>query len=175
MKAGWILAVWMASSCIACCIFDIINIPFNCGDTALRVAEAMVGTKVKFLVSPCLLCFSNLAPEFVPESLAFSRLGNQAEISHMNPRRNSSWSSELMWRGPQRLEESKIRHNERASLSLFEPKKKNVSHFTVILAVFPDSLPVWKDFIGCQLRHLTASTPRKSYRTLLRPKTNWPY
>ena len=169
MKAGWILAVWMASSC---CIFDIINIPFNCSDTAVRVTEAMVGTKVKFFVSPCLLCFSNLAPELVPGSLAFSRLGNQAEISHMNPRRNSSRSTGLMWRGRQR---SKIRHNERASPSLFEQKEKNVSHFTVILAVFPDSPPVWKYFIGCQLRYLTASTPRKSYRPLLRPKTNWPY
>ena len=59
MKAGWILVVWMA--CIACCIFHIISIPFNCSDTALRVAKAMIGAKVL----PCLLCFSNLAPELL--------------------------------------------------------------------------------------------------------------
>ena len=31
-KAGWILAILMASSCIACCILHIISIPFNCSD-----------------------------------------------------------------------------------------------------------------------------------------------
>ena len=34
------LAVRMASSCIACCIFHILSIPFNCSDTALRVTDA---------------------------------------------------------------------------------------------------------------------------------------
>ena len=44
----------MASSCIACCIFHIISIPFNCSDTALGVAEAMmIGAKVKYKF----LCF----------------------------------------------------------------------------------------------------------------------
>ena len=61
MKSGWILVVWMALSWIACCIFHIISIPFNCSDTALRVTKAMIGMKV----SPCLLCFSNLAPELL--------------------------------------------------------------------------------------------------------------
>ena len=28
--------------CIACCIFHIISIPFNCSDTALAVAETMI-------------------------------------------------------------------------------------------------------------------------------------
>ena len=43
-KAGWILAVRMASSCIrpTTDIFHIISIPFNCRDTSLRVAEAMI-------------------------------------------------------------------------------------------------------------------------------------
>ena len=54
-KVGCILAVQMVSSCIACCIFHIISIPFNCSDTALRVAEAMIGAKVK------LLCFAMFA------------------------------------------------------------------------------------------------------------------
>ena len=48
--AGWILAVRMASSCIACCIFHIISIPFNCSDTALRVTDAKIGPKVKIFV-----------------------------------------------------------------------------------------------------------------------------
>ena len=56
----------MASSCIACCIFHIISIPFNCSDTVLRVNEAMIGPKGKIFVSPCLLCFLNLAPDLVP-------------------------------------------------------------------------------------------------------------
>ena len=61
MKAGWILVVWMALSCIACYIFHIISIPFNISDTALRVAKAMIGANV----SPCLFCFLNWAPELL--------------------------------------------------------------------------------------------------------------
>ena len=50
----------MASPCIACCIFHIISIPFNCSDTALRVTDAKIGPKVK------ILCFAMIAlfPEF---------------------------------------------------------------------------------------------------------------
>ena len=67
---------------IACCIFHIISIPFNCRDTVLRVAEAMIGAKVKiFVISPCLLCFSNLAPELVSTIFGLSLiLENRAEI-----------------------------------------------------------------------------------------------
>ena len=36
----------MVLSCIACCIFHIISIPFNCSNTTLRVAKAMIGMKV---------------------------------------------------------------------------------------------------------------------------------
>ena len=61
MKAGWILVVWIALSCIACYIFHIISIPFNISDTALRVAKAMIGVKVL----PCLFCFLNWAPELL--------------------------------------------------------------------------------------------------------------
>ena len=50
----------MASSCIACSIFHIISIPFNCSDTASRVTDAQIGQKVKFL---CLAMFA-LFPEF---------------------------------------------------------------------------------------------------------------
>ena len=38
------------SLAFACCIFHIISIPFNCSDTALRVAKAMIGTKVMIFV-----------------------------------------------------------------------------------------------------------------------------
>ena len=40
----------MASACIACCIFHIVSIPFNCSDRVLRVTEAMIGPKVNFFV-----------------------------------------------------------------------------------------------------------------------------
>ena len=50
--AGRILAVWMASSCIACCIFHIISIPFNCSDTALRITDGKIGQKVMFALFP---------------------------------------------------------------------------------------------------------------------------
>ena len=109
-RAEWILAVRMASSCIACYIFHIISIPFNCSDTALRVAEAMIGAKVKIFVSPCLLCFSNLAPELVPRifglllsqkpCLNFSHEPKGKFISITGP----AWSTELMWRGPKKEE-----------------------------------------------------------------------
>jgi len=58
----------MASSCIARCILNIISIPFNSRDAALRVAEAMIGAKVIIFVfrHHGLLCFSNLALELVP-------------------------------------------------------------------------------------------------------------
>ena len=84
-KAGCILAVQMASSCIACCIFHIISIPFNCSDTALRVTDAKIGPKVKIFVFRY-VCFVSriLRQNSSPGSLAFSYLGNRAEISHMN-------------------------------------------------------------------------------------------
>ena len=67
---------------IACCIFYIISIPFNCRDTVLRVAEAMIGAKVKiFVISTCLLCFSNLVPELVSAIFGLSLISeNRAEI-----------------------------------------------------------------------------------------------
>ena len=75
----------MASYCIACCIFHIISIPFNCSDTALRVAEAMIGAKVKLLCFAMFaLCLKFGARTRPRGSLAFSYLGNRAEVSHMN-------------------------------------------------------------------------------------------
>ena len=72
MTVGWIMAVRMASSCIACCIFHIISIPFNCSDTAFRVAEAMIGTKVIiFFVAPCLLCFSKFGARTHPRIFGY--------------------------------------------------------------------------------------------------------
>ena len=55
MKAEWILRMNSASSCIACCIFHIISIPFNCSDTAIRVAKTIIGAKV------IILCFTVFA------------------------------------------------------------------------------------------------------------------
>ena len=81
MKAVWILAVRMASSSIACCIFHIISIPFYYSDTVLRVAEAMIGAKVKICVFRHVqLCFSNLAPDISLGSLAFSHLGTRPKF-----------------------------------------------------------------------------------------------
>ena len=89
--AGWILAVRMASSCIACCIFHIISIPFNCSDTALGVTDAKIGPKVKIFVFRYVCFVSQIwRQNSSPGSLTFSHLGNRAEISHMNPRQNSS-------------------------------------------------------------------------------------
>ena len=81
----------MASSCINCCIFHIIGIRFNSSDTALRVAKVMIGAKVKIFVFRHVYLVSRVWHQnSSPGSLAFSHLGNPAEISHMNPRRNSS-------------------------------------------------------------------------------------
>ena len=85
--AGWILAVRMASSCIACCVFHIISIPFNCSDTALRVTDAKIGPKVKIFVFRYVCFVSQIwRQNSYPGSLTFSHLGNRAKISHMNPR-----------------------------------------------------------------------------------------
>ena len=92
MKAGWILAVRMASSCIDCCIFHIIGIRLNISDTTLRVTEVyMIGAKVKTFVFRHIYLVSRIWHQnSSPRSLAFSHLGNPAEISHTNPRWNSS-------------------------------------------------------------------------------------
>ena len=71
--------------------FHVISIPFNCSDTALRVAEAMKGTKVKIFVFHHDCCVSRIWHQNLsPGSLTFSPLKNWVEISHTNPRRNSS-------------------------------------------------------------------------------------
>ena len=86
-----ILAVRMASSCIACCIFHIISIPFNCSDTALRVSDGKIGPKVKIFVFRHAFFVSRIwRQNLFPGSLTCSHLGNRAEISHINPRQNSS-------------------------------------------------------------------------------------
>ena len=59
----------MASFCFAWWIFHIISNPFNCSDTARRVAKAMIGvkeiTRLCFAIYFC-FCFSNFAPKLVP-------------------------------------------------------------------------------------------------------------
>ena len=73
----------MASSSFACCIFHNISIPFYYSDTVLRVAEAMIGAKVKiFVFRHVQLCFSNLAPDIVPRifglfSILISEIGQK--------------------------------------------------------------------------------------------------
>ena len=67
------------------------SIPFNCSDTALRVAEAMIGARVIIVVFRHVWFVSRISRQNLsPGSLAVSQLGNRAEIPHMNPRRNSS-------------------------------------------------------------------------------------
>ena len=60
---------------VACCIFHIMSIPFNCRDTVLRVAEAMIGAKAKSFVF-CHVCFVSRIwrQNSSPRSLAFSHL-----------------------------------------------------------------------------------------------------
>ena len=96
-RSGW----HPPSPCIDCCIFRIIGIRFNSSDTALRVAEVMIGAKVKIFVFLHIYLVSRIWHQnSSPGSLAFSHVGNRVEISHMNPRRNSSRSTGLMWTGP---------------------------------------------------------------------------
>ena len=82
----------MESSSIDCCIFHIIGIRLNSSDTTLRIAEVyMIGAKVKIFVFRHIYLVSRIWHQnSSPGSLAFSHLGNPAEISHINPRRNSS-------------------------------------------------------------------------------------
>ena len=78
--------------CFACGIFHIIGNPLNCSDTAKRVTKAMIGTKVitrlRFAIFVLFLLISRQNSSL--GSSAFSHLGNRAEFSHINPRRNSS-------------------------------------------------------------------------------------
>ena len=69
----------------------ILSIPFNCSDTALRVAEAMIGAKVIIFVFHHVCFVSRIwHHNTCPGSLAISPLRNRTEISRMNPRRNLS-------------------------------------------------------------------------------------
>ena len=67
------------------------HIPFNCSDTALGVAESMIGTKVIILVFRYAYFVSRIwRQNSSPGPLAVTYLGSWAEISNMKPRRNSS-------------------------------------------------------------------------------------
>ena len=90
MRAWWILATRMASSCIACCVFHIISTPF----TVQLQRYSFKGCQsygrresYHFCVWPCLLCSRILFQNSSPGSLSFFHLRNLAETSHMNPRR----------------------------------------------------------------------------------------
>ena len=70
---------------------------FNCSETALRVAEAMIGSKVDLFVFRHVCFVSRIwRQNSSTGSLSFFHPGNRAEISYMNPRRNSSRSTGLM-------------------------------------------------------------------------------
>ena len=61
---GWTLAARIASSYIAPCIFHIISILFNCSDTAIRIAKAMIIAEViGFLCFAMFSCFLAFPPE----------------------------------------------------------------------------------------------------------------
>ena len=63
---GWTLAARIASSCIARCIFHIRSILFNCSDTAIRIAKAMIIAEViGFLCFAMFACFLAFPPELI--------------------------------------------------------------------------------------------------------------
>ena len=82
-----------------------------------RVAETMMGAKVIFFVFRHVCFVSRIwRQNSSPGSLAFSHLGNRAEISHTKPRRNSSRhitgpsrSSRLIWEALRLLSPSVIK------------------------------------------------------------------
>ena len=71
----------MVFSCIACCIFHIISIPFNCSNTTLRVAKAMIGMKVTGGHSSNKGCFG-ITKKIIPGIWRVCReLGNLGNVS----------------------------------------------------------------------------------------------
>ena len=63
---GWTLVDQIAASCISCCIFHIVSIPFNCSDAAIKVFQSYDRCESEdFCVWPCLLSFSHFAPELL--------------------------------------------------------------------------------------------------------------
>ena len=98
----------MASFCFAWWIFHIISNPFNCSDTAKRVAKAMIGAKVitrlRFAI---FVCFSNFAPKLVPR--LFGRFSSRKlgwifsyELkAKFVPVSGPARSTGFIWTGPQ--------------------------------------------------------------------------
>ena len=90
MKGGWIWAARMASSCITCCIFEIISIPCNCIDTALRVPKAIIGAKGYIFFPMFALLFESwvrtrpqdLWPFLIPETELKFLIWTQGEIGN---------------------------------------------------------------------------------------------
>ena len=107
MKAVWILTARMASSCIACWIFHIMSIPFNCSDTALRVVDTMMGAKVIIFVFRHVCFVSRISRQnSSPGSLFFVSSRKPGwNFSHESkaklvPITGPARSTGLMWRGP---------------------------------------------------------------------------
>ena len=105
MKEGWVLRINSVPSFFVCCIFHIISIPFNCSDTAIRVAKTMIGAKVITLCFVIFASFLELRTRtrcLQSVSSAFFHLGNRAEISHINqggigPRQAGSCEEAVKW------------------------------------------------------------------------------
>ena len=105
-------AARMASFCFAWWIFHIISNPFNCSDTARRVAKAMIGvkeiTRLCFAIYFC-FCFSNFAPKLVPRIFGLFSSRKPGWIFSYEPKAKfvpvsgPARSTGLIWRGPQSL------------------------------------------------------------------------
>ena len=88
----------MASSCVACCIFHIISIPFNCSDTALRV-KLCKARKLNFFVFRDAFV-SALFLELVPRIFGLNFLISEAGLkfliwTHGELIRPGNWASRV--------------------------------------------------------------------------------
>ena len=102
MKEGWVLRINSVSSFFTspCCIFHIISIPFNCSDTAIRLAKTMIGAKVMcFVIFALFLEFRTRTrgpprPFFISETGLKFLIFTQGEIG---PRQSVSCEEALTW------------------------------------------------------------------------------
>ena len=102
MKAWWILASWMASSRIACNIFHFISIPFNCSDTALKVAKAMIVLLFIMFASSLQFRARTSSQDFWPFSPRKPGWNFWYEYKAKSvPASGPARSTELLWRSPE--------------------------------------------------------------------------
>ena len=92
-----------ASFYIACCIFHIISISFNCSNTAIRVTKCMIGAKV---ITLCFAMFAlflefGASQELVPRIFGlFSSRKQGWNFSHYEPKAKLVPVTGLMWKVP---------------------------------------------------------------------------